>query len=736
MPPTAASQQVAEFIRVLALGWKNLSAYPPGHPALAGSLDLIYRRLTDLRPPAGDVVFGIARDGLVYGKEKVDTTGAQKFAQALYTRGVAVLRFESAVQLQDIETFLRLLGGVAEGRRPIWEELTAAGVINIHLQPVIYSAVQVTDDLAGPPPPSKPQSQSLWEEILRALVAGRELSPEGQEILSREIRSIDQLTELVAEFLQTADDAPDIEFDAAATFGIKHIARVPGVETPEIISSRVAEAIGLFVSRSTPLKKQLVVQQVIHLLRSLPDPMRGMIMRSVLRTLATDPGAATLLRDFTSAMSQDEVLETLRYLATMTKLSDHAVRLMEMLVPIDKPAEQPKAPSPMAIADLVRLFGEEDIDRFNPEDHRALLSEVSVRIPEVPVGMQRSIGELGDRVDSITDDALNRQMTRTMLDLLLGYGASRPPYAILGRIQALFRSHLANGQYADAVAVIEGLQEIALTTDNPALAEAIHDAFEELSNVDAIGALIETLHTASPESAPTIHKLIEALGTAATRSLLMALAEENNRSRRRRLFDFATSLGSIIVPEATRFLSDSRWYVVRNMILLLRRMNDRNSLQEIRRCAHHPDLRVRLEAIKTLIALEPGTSGPLLKQVIHARDPKLAETAIALVGNYGIKEGVDPLLDILGGSDVFGRRRPLRLKAIRALGELAEPRALPHLQRFFRDSLLPWPSKEERRAAFESLAAYPAEARAELVEKGLGSRDPQVREICQRLTKS
>ena len=734
MPPTAAGQQVAEFVRVLALGWKNLSAYPPGHPALAGSLDLIYRRLTDLRPPAGDVVFGIARDGLVYGKEKVDTTGAQKFAQALYTRGVAVLRFESEVQPQDIETFLRLLGGVAEGRRPIWEELTAAGVINIHLQPVNYSAVQVTDDLAAPPP-SKAQSQSLWEEILRALVAGRELSPEGQEILSREIRSIDQLTELVAEFLQTADDAPDIEFDPAATFGIKHIARVPGVETPEVISSRVAEAIGLFVSGSTPLKKQLVVQQVIHLLRSLPDPMRGMIMRSVLRTLATDPGAATLLRDFTSAMSQDEVLETLRYLATMTKLSDHAVRLMEMLVPIDKPAEQPNPPSPTAIADLVRLFGDEDIDRFNPEDHRALLSEVSVHIPEVPAAMQRSIGELGDRVDSITDDALNRQMTRTMLDLLLGYGASRPPYAILGRIQGLFRSHLASGQYADAVAVIEGLQEIALTTDNPALADAIHDAFEELSNVEAIGALIETLHTAHPGSAPTIQKLIEAMGTAATRSLLMALAEENNRSRRRRLFDFATSLGSIIVPEATRFLSDSRWYVVRNMILLLRRMNDRNSLPEIRRCAHHPDLRVRLEAIKTLIALEPAVSGSLLNEAIHARDPKLAEMAVALVGNYGIKEGVDPLLDILGGSDAFGRRRSLRLKAIKALGELAQPQALPRLHRFFRDSFLPWPSKEERRAAYESLAAYPPEARAELVEKGLRSRDPQVREICQRLTK-
>src|ERR1700693_5280001 len=163
--PTTAGTQVAEFVRVLALGWKNLAAYPPGHPALAGSLDLIFRRLNDLRGPGGDVVFGIARDGLIYGKEKIDSTGAQKFAQALYTRGVALLRFETSVEPRDIETFLRLL--------------------------------------ASPPAAAM---RPLWEEILRALVAGRELSKDGQEILSREMRSIEQLTELVAEFLQEASE--------------------------------------------------------------------------------------------------------------------------------------------------------------------------------------------------------------------------------------------------------------------------------------------------------------------------------------------------------------------------------------------------------------------------------------------------------------------------------------------------------------------------------------------------
>jgi HEAT repeat protein len=114
----------------------------------------------------------------------------------------------------------------------------------------------------------------------------------------------------------------------------------------------------------------------------------------------------------------------------------------------------------------------------------------------------------------------------------------------------------------------------------------------------------------------------------------------------------------------------------------------------------------------------------------------VAETAVTIVGNYGIKQAVEPLLRIVQGNDIFGTRRSLRVKAIRALGEIGDPPALSRLQRFFRDSILPWPSKEERYAAWESLSGYPHEARAELVERGLRSRDMQVRQISQRLSQS
>ncbi len=147
-----------------------------------------------------------------------------------------------------------------------------------------------------------------------------------------------------------------------------------------------------------------------------------------------------------------------------------------------------------------------------------------------------------------------------------------------------------------------------------------------------------------------------------------------------------------------------------------------------------PGFKPRMEAIKTLLAFDTTVPQTLLEQAIN--DPKLGETAIALVGSYGIREAVAPLLHLIAGRDIFGTRKPLRLLAIKALGELADPSALPHMRQFFSNSILPWPGREERRAAFESLAGYPAEARAPIVERGLTSRDEAIRNICRKLSGS
>ncbi len=725
MSSTAGATQVAELVRALALGWKNLAAYPPGHPALVNALEVIHRRLADLRGPAGEVVLGIANNGLLFGNEKIDSMTAQKFAQALYARGVAVLRFANETEARDIEMFLRLLAAAAPGeqKRPIWEELTAAGVMHINLQPVNYSSVQVTDDLTTPPQ----KEPSLWDEILRALIEGRELSSEA-EWLSHDPESADDLTQMILKYVDNAVNAKPA-FDPDATFGIRMLARP---EASEAIHQRVADAVGRMLAEATGPKKHSMLQQAVQLLRSLPEPLRGTVLRKMVATLATDDSAEPLLRQLVSELPRDEVLDALRYLSSMGNLSTHALSLLQSLASLDT-SSRAEPPSADVIRDLVHLFGEDDIDRFNPADHAALLEQVTIHMPTVPQEGAEALERLGSRAETVADDALTRQLARTIIDLLASIGPSRPPSALLARIEGLFRSYLSTGDFEDALEVIHRLQEIATTTDGDELRHATYASIGRLAASETIQALIQSLYSSPPEKARAIQRLIEVLGAGARRNLLIALSEESNRSRRRRLFDFIASLGPVIAPEVINCLNDSRWYVLRNMIVLLRTVNDQTSLPEIRKLAQHRDLRVRMEAIKSLFTLDSGVPIDLLEDLIRDPDLKVSEAAVALIGSSGIREGLQPLLRILDGNDLFGSRRSLRVKAIRALGELADPAALPDLRRFFRDSILPWPAREERLAAWESLSSYPPAERAELLEIGQRSRNPYVRELCARM---
>jgi HEAT repeats len=714
MSSTVPGSQASDFVRALALAWKNLAAYPRGHPALAVALEQAQLRLDELRGPAGQVIFGIASDCLVYGKEKIQSEHARKFAYALYTNRVSILQFDFGTDARELETFLQLLG-VSNAREALWEDLAAEGVIRIHLTPVDYSGVKITDTLDDVELPRE-KKKSLWDEILGALLAERELGGERARAIDSEIKSVDDLSALIAKTLGAASNE-EAEFDPNATFGVKFTARVPQTaDTPASIMTRVGGVIRLYLAGSTGTRRQLAVQQLAHLIGTLSEPMRGIVLRSALEALVADESSGGLVRDLTMSLSRDEVLEALRQLDDRS-FAGHAVRLLNTLAG-EMPAANIAAGPVEIDRELIAIFGEEDIDRFNPEDHQALLEQTSLRFPNLSTS--RSIADLGDLVETVADDAVMRQLVDTAFELIWKRGASDVLFA---RIESAFHSDIANGQFGQAHVIIDRLRELG-DSGSPSLAR--------LASPAIINELLATV-AKEPGRVGEMHSVIQALGMAASRAVLVALTEENNRSRRRRLFDFAVSLGPAIVPDMPEFLRDERWFVVRNMIMLLRAVNDRTLMPEIRRCAYSPDLRVRLEAIKTLLAFDTAVPTTLLDRAINDPDPKLAETAISLVGSYGIKEGVDPLLKILAKRDVFASRTQIRVRAIKALGELAQPEALERMKHLFVETYLPWPALPERRAAFETLASYPAEARQPFVEKGLKSRDPIVRDICRRL---
>jgi hypothetical protein len=852
-----------EAIRSLAIACRAWAAYPSDHPNVTRAVDAAQARVDAMLSAHGSVAIGVARKHLRVGVWTLESAQARALAQALYTRQVAVLRINRGLQPEELRALVLWLAGPAIPLEPGSPATGPPGFPNarhLHLQPLDYSAVRLTDqasEATGQPGTVSlsdrllnvvlewgvPGDAADWDsdqpatgaaavpaelamvgwlrDFLRAQAArergdradadgagtgtqagapgagngadasgtgggggapaseggdGRGQGPGGPEDSEGAPRERDEATrepgiEGAGETRVAAESAgvPGHGAGAGQATGISEAgdaaegaqgsptvldagsvlpgAAVPATAeapddspwipemTPRQLLVRLTDTTTAYFQGMSGAGRALAARQTAQLIMRLPEPLRESLMRAALRVVATDAEGEDALQAFTSSMSAHPVLRVLRQLgAEGVPLSRHAQRLVELLASTRPDAVEEETPSVRDLealrGELLTLFREEDIDRYNPEDHVALLARAMLAWPTRTPVVLGTLESLGERVASLTEDAVGRQLAETLFDLLGRYQDEKAE-PVLARLKQLVQGALARGSLDEAAFAIEGMARLATdeTVPEPTRA-AIRRELEHLAGPETLSALAASLG-ATP--GPSAVRLVRLLGPGAIRSLLQVLVQEKVRVRRRRIFDLLSALGPDVVPEATRWLMDPNWYVVRNIIRLLRTVGDRSSLATIRRLTGHADLRVRLEALRNLLELDPATGRGYLVSALADPDPRAATAAVELAGQRGGPTMVEPLLDVLRPWDVRGHRRAVRLAALQALGRVGRAEALPGLARFFRERWVPFRSNAERRAAYESLQGYPPDARAWLVMRGLRSRDPEIRAVCERL---
>ena len=501
----------------------------------------------------------------------------------------------------------------------------------------------------------------------------------------------------------------------------------------------LAGLVGTRLESADSDEREKLAPQIIQLLRALPGEVREPVLAAALRTLAREEAASGHLASLAAALPAADVLRGLQRLAReQGQLSSHALRMAQALAEAHEemgPSPAGGLPEPPAdFAEMAALFREEDVDRYNPEDHRALLAQKpTVDLDAIAVEVAADPDAFGP--DTESDDAIERRVVTTLLDMT----ASSPEIVrplVLGRLRDIFVRALQQSRFAQAIGIIRAVRDLTADPSLAARREALEEFLANLADAPTLAALVAASRQPGGPPFVQVQTLILALGASASRGLLEALAAEQDRGRRLRLIELAASLGAAIVPETRRLLADPRWYVVRNMVLLLRRVQDRSAMSEILRCADHADLRVRLEAIRALFAFDSKVPRDLLARTINHPDPRLAEAAVLLSGQHHITQATDLLVEILLRWDFFGRHRSLRLKALRALADLGDAAVLPRLGRFFRERPFPLVPIDERRSAYRYLSSYDVAARAPWVARGEKSRDPVIRDICRGLAKA
>jgi HEAT repeat protein len=164
-------------------------------------------------------------------------------------------------------------------------------------------------------------------------------------------------------------------------------------------------------------------------------------------------------------------------------------------------------------------------------------------------------------------------------------------------------------------------------------------------------------------------------------SVIDRLVQESDARNRLALIRLAGQLGSASIEVATKYLSDERWYVVRNMCGVLTELRDPQLAEHVAPALRHSDARVQQAALNALCKTLSTKTAQTLADSIPALAPQVLDEALNQLLYLRNPNTISSLENFVASS----RGNVVRAtKAVRALGAIEEPTALSALARLVR----------------------------------------------------
>jgi hypothetical protein len=260
------------------------------------------------------------------------------------------------------------------------------------------------------------------------------------------------------------------------------------------------------------------------------------------------------------------------------------------------------------------------------------------------------------------------------------------------------------------------------------LAVTRNQAARKLAASLGVRAAVKAYKVFDPQQHAAIGGLLAALGDSALPELLGALAEAEDMVSRKRLLGVIIAFGAPAIPQVRPLLDDPRWYVVRNGLFLLRRLNDPALVEMAGRRIPGAAPQVLAEILKALVvSRDPGWLEAILHE-LDGPDEKRARAALSVAARVPHPDLSAALVQRL--LERIGRRlrEPLTLDMIGALRRIHDPSAFDALERIvhLHQWRYPFSLSSIRAEAAAAIAAIGTPAARRLADELGRDRDPEV----------
>ncbi len=249
--------------------------------------------------------------------------------------------------------------------------------------------------------------------------------------------------------------------------------------------------------------------------------------------------------------------------------------------------------------------------------------------------------------------------------------------------------------------------------------------------------IVDALRRDGRKQRESAFKLTNALRSFIIPHLLDALSEESDTSIRRFIISLLTSVKSDAVDHIARRLGESSWYIIRNMLYLLRECRGSSCTLEVKKFLEHELPLVRLEALRTLLSFQDPVANDYVIKLLSSDVSKLQKGAIKLSGDYRIKNAVPHLVKLLQEKDIIGKKTQIKRMIVRALGRIGDSRVVDDLLNICTSTSGLRKDKFDKMKIeiFRTLHNYPVASIGPLIDYGMNSSNQEIVAISKKLTK-
>ncbi len=206
---------------------------------------------------------------------------------------------------------------------------------------------------------------------------------------------------------------------------------------------------------------------------------------------------------------------------------------------------------------------------------------------------------------------------------------------VLKRIRNLAYPFIEEKQWYQLLSALEVLSHIA---SSPFVSDESRELTRKtilsLINREVLNFLIQEYLASPLIRAREIILIFQQAGRISYPFILRELIENEDKVERRKLIQLSARMGKSILDYLYRLLDDKRWYILRNILLIIGEIEDPESLPYIEIFLQYPDIRVKREAIRAYAKISQGKSIKKLKGLYKKGDKetkKIIANALKLI---------------------------------------------------------------------------------------------------------